>query len=33
MTTDHLAHVEQTYGVVVFTSEMLDHFRTVGPIM
>ncbi len=31
--TDHLAHVEQTYGLVVFTPEMLDHFRTVGPIM
>ncbi len=31
--TDHLAHVERTYGLVVFTPEMLDHFRTVGPIM
>jgi tetratricopeptide (TPR) repeat protein len=31
--TDHLAHVEETYGLVVFTPEMLDHFRTVGPIM
>lgn len=30
---DHLAHVEATYGLVVFTPEMLDHFRTVGPIM
>ncbi|HSW28819.1 MAG TPA: 6-bladed beta-propeller [Longimicrobiales bacterium] len=31
--TDHLAHVQETYGLVVFTPEMLDHFRTVGPIM
>jgi DNA-binding beta-propeller fold protein YncE len=30
---DHLAHVQATYGLVVFTPEMLDHFRTVGPIM
>jgi tetratricopeptide (TPR) repeat protein len=30
---DHLAHVESTYGLVVFTPEMLEHFRTVGPIM
>ncbi|MHB1193474.1 MAG: NHL repeat-containing protein [Longimicrobiales bacterium] len=31
--TDHLAHAQETYGLVVFTPEMLDHFRTVGPIM
>ncbi len=31
--TDHLAHVQETYGLVVFTPEVLDHFRTVGPIM
>lgn len=31
--TDHLAHVEATYDLTVFTLEMLDHFRTVGPIM
>ena len=30
---DHLAHVQATFGLVVFTPEMLDHFRTVGPIM
>ncbi|NJD20120.1 MAG: hypothetical protein FIA95_12665 [Gemmatimonadetes bacterium] len=30
---DHLAHVELTYGLVVFTPEMLEHFSTVGPIM
>ena len=30
---DHVAHVTATYGLTIFTPEMLDHFRTVGPIM
>ena len=30
---DHLAHVEETYDVTIFTPEMLDHFQGVGPIM
>lgn len=30
---DHLAHVQAAYDLTIFTPEMLDHFRTVGPIM
>lgn len=30
---DHLAHVKKTYGLTIFTPDMLKHFRTVGPIM
>ena len=30
---DHLAHVEETYAVAIFTPEMLEHFQGVGPIM
>lgn len=30
---DHLAQVQSAYDLTIFTPEMLDHFRTVGPIM